>query len=106
MHSRAELTQRYLQDVAAALVDYIEGGGSLGIESQHDGVPLAITFTLADAERYHSLLQRRTADSYNAAPSQDGQRDGLADGALSDALAGQPLGTLEASPSQTAPQAK
>lgn len=59
----AVASQDYLNDICAALAEYVRGGGQVAVHSERDGAPLAITFTLADGDRFHALLRVRMADS-------------------------------------------
>jgi hypothetical protein len=78
-HSPSERVQGYLQDVAGALVDYIEAHGTVHLQSQRDGAPLTITFTLDDGDLYHSLLDARLARAYEAEPHSGDGRSGNGD---------------------------
>lgn len=65
--SLEELRAAYLQEVVAALAEYIGLSGEVRLQSHREADELCITFTLTAAEHYQELLARLTG-SESAGP--------------------------------------
>lgn len=58
MSERDELRQEYIRRICGALATYLDEGEPLHVHSVLQPGGLAITFTLAEVDRFHAIIEQ------------------------------------------------